>query len=864
MTKRDRIVQRVAWPGLALMLLLPLLSTAQEALAPDFPIERGDLSLGRPAQANTYFDKAGRRFAILGLESGTFEAWAYPLKLLRNFEFSFLLKNGTRPIPAAEIVRTIEVTPAATTLTYTYQSFTARATYVTAIEEPGAVILLDIDSTEPLTIVAGFLPVLQPMWPAGIGGQYAYWDDKINAYLISEPTRKNHGFVGSPAARGISYTPAHMLSDAPSEFAIEIDDPHAVEGKLIPVVLAGGKGRREDIQAVYGRLAADPAAVYHNALRHFRDLRQRTLSVRTPVQRLDLAFEWAKVSYDNLRVDSLELGRGLVAGLGLSGTGGRPGFGWFFGTDAYLNSLSLLSYGDFEAAKEALAFTMQWQREDGKMAHELSQAAGYIDWFKDYPYGYIHGDTTPYYIAALDEYYSATGDLDFIRQSWPSVKTAFEWCLTTDADGDGLMDNSKAGLGALEFGSLTVIQTDIYLAAVWIWAGQSMERLARAVDEEKPAENAAAAWKQALASFENRFWDQTNGQYSYAFNLKGEQVKELTPWCAVPLMRGIGRPERAAWTLEKMNSSDLATPWGVRILTRKSPLYEPLNYNYGAVWPFLTGYAASALFKHGQVLQGYGLVLANAKHLFDNSLGSATELFSGGLYVWPQEAVAHQGFSAGGFVLPFVRGLLGLGSDAAQKEIFFSPRFPADWPDVTISQFRVGQESFDFHWKREDTKVSVEVISRPGNSFRLHFSPAFGLGTRIRHALLNGRPVEPAPGLTAFRQSEQPVFPPFGLTGRDVINIELGPAVEILPFTPDTQVGDLDKGLKIIRLELSGKDLKAVVEGLAGQSYTLRITHEEIVQDVVGASVLGNRVTVKFPAGKQGEFLRREVVLRLK
>jgi hypothetical protein len=417
MKKRDGFLQGALWIGLAFVLVLPSVSIAQEGFTPAFQIEKDDLTLGRPAQPNTYFDKAGRRFAILGLR-----ACARPghIPKVSVTQFSFLLRDSTRRY-RREIVRSIEVTRRPRRWR-TPTSLCAKATYVTAIEDPGAIILLDIDATEPLTVVAGFLPVLQPMWPAGIGGQYAYWDDKIKAYLISEPTRMNHAFVGSPAAQGISYTPAHMLSDAPSEFTIVINDPKAVEGKLIPVVLAGGKGRREDIQGIYEKLAADPAAVYLNALRHYRDLRQRTLKVRTPVQRLDLAFEWAKVAYDNLRVDSLELGPGLVAGLGLSGTGGRPGFGWFFGTDAYLNSLSLLSYGDFEAAKEALAFTMQWQREDGKMAHELSQAAGYIDWFRDYPYGYIHGDTTPYFIAAMDEYYSATGDLDFIRQSWPSSR----------------------------------------------------------------------------------------------------------------------------------------------------------------------------------------------------------------------------------------------------------------------------------------------------------------------------------------------------------------------------------------------------------------------------------------------------------
>jgi len=70
--------------------------------------------------------------------------------------------------------------------------------------------------------------------------------------------------------------------------------------------------------------------------------------------------------------------------------------------------------------------------------------------------------------------------------------------------------------------------------------------------------------------------------------------------------------------------------------------------------------------------------------------------------------------------------------------------------------------------------------------------------------------------------------------------------------------------LKIITLNLSGKDLKALVEGLAGLSYSLRITHGELVQDVVGASVLGNRVTIKFPAGSEHEFVRREIILKLK
>jgi len=861
MRRRKNMSRRILLGITVFFVLFPSLAMPQGGLIPAFPIERDDMTLERLAQPNTYFDKVGRKFAILSFESGTFEAWAYPLKLLRNLELSFLVRNSTRPIAARDIVRFVTVTPAATTLTYTYQSFTVKAVFVAAIEEPGAVIFLDVDSTEPLTIVAGFLPVLQPMWPAGIGGQYAYWDAELKAYLISEPTGKNHGYVGSPAAQGISYTPAHMLSDRPNEFIMAVEKPEDVRGKFIPIILAGGKGKREDIRRVYEKLASDPRAVYVSALEHYKKLRYGTLRVRTPSQKLNLAFEWTKVAYDNLLVDNPDLGKGLVAGLGPSGTGGRPGFGWFFGTDAYLNSLSLNSYGAYGSAKEALAFTQKWQREDGKMAHELTQAASYINWFVDYPYGYIHGDTTPYYIAAMYDYYLRSGDKEFLTQSWGSLRRAYEWCLTTDADGDGLMDNRKAGLGALEFGSLTGIQTDIYLAAVWVRAAFSMEQLSRGMGDEKMAAKAAADHKKALAALEAKFWDAESGQYSYAFNADGKQVKELTPWCAVPLMWQMGSSDHTAQTLDKMCSSDLTTDWGVRMLSLKSPLYEPLNYNYGAVWPFLTGLVATALYKNNYPLQGYQLLLGNADHVFDNALGCVTELFSGSEHVWPQEAVAHQGFSTGGVVLPLVRGMLGLEGNAPAKEIIFEPSFPSDWPEVSVENFRLGAETFAFNYRRGTAGIRLEVHSAKGTSFKMQFGPALSAGTRVRATKLNGQPIDFK--VVASSQVIRPVIQ-YSLSGQDIIEVDFEPSVELIPPRLESRVGDFNKGLKIIRSELEGKNLKVMVEGLAGETYILSLANGELMEAVTGADFSEGQLLIRFPKGQEREFVRHEVVLRLK
>jgi hypothetical protein len=834
---------------------------AQEGLIPRFPIVRSEVELTRPAQPNTYFDKVGRKFALLGTEDGTVEAWAYPLKLVRNFGLSFLIGSSTEPISGRDIVRSVRTTPEATTLTYAFQSFTVRATYVASPAEAGAVVLLAVDATEPLTIVASFLPVLQPMWPAGLGGQYASWDGKLKAYLISEPTRRNHGFVGSPAAQGISYTPAHMLSDSPNQFKVVVGDPKPVEDKFIPLILAGGKGAREDVRKTYERLAADPGAVYRAAAEHFRKLEAETLRVSTPDRDLDLAFAWAKVAYDNLFVDNPDLGLGLVAGLGLSGTGGRPGFGWFFGGDAFMNSLSLNGYGAHDGVRQALLFARTWQREDGKMAHELSQAAGYIDWFKAYPYAYIHGDTTPFYVVACQDYVRASGDLVFVREVWPSVQKAFAWCLTTDGDGDGLMDNRKAGLGALEFGALTGIQTDIYLASAGVRAASAMAELARAVGDREAESSAAAIFEKGRKALREKFWDPAGGQYAYAFNADGKLVPELTPWSAVPIVWGLAEDGRGAETLERLNSSDLTTDWGVRMLSAKSPYYEPLNYNYGAVWPFLTGWVSTALFKSDFAVQGYGLLRAAVRHTFDHGLGVVTELFSGSQNIWPQEAVAHQGFSSSGVAFPLLRGLLGLEGDAAGREIVFAPACPADWPFLRVDNYRLGGASFDLEYRRTETRVEALISGRSASGFKFVFSPALGLGTAIRRATIDGRRVEVSLSKRARPQAVRPVVAGV-LSDKARVELEIVPVAELLPPSNETATGDRSRGLRVISQSFEDSTLTVVVEGVAGASYDCGLVRADRVASVSGARLSSGRLRVDIPGGPPGEYVRTVVRIR--
>ncbi len=151
---------------------------------------------------------------------------------------------------------------------------------------------------------------------------------------------------GRRPPRGIPGTPAHMLSDAPNQFQILIERPAEVEAFLSPD--RNGRrerrpgGRQENLRAAGGRSRGRVPG----SGRAFPDAPAATLRIRTPGARArsGLRMGHGLAAYDNLFAQSRP-GLGDGRWLGMSGTGGRPGFGWFFGGDAFLNSFSLVRYG---------------------------------------------------------------------------------------------------------------------------------------------------------------------------------------------------------------------------------------------------------------------------------------------------------------------------------------------------------------------------------------------------------------------------------------------------------------------------------------------------------------------------------------
>ncbi|MFB3853522.1 MAG: glycosyl hydrolase family 65 protein [Vicinamibacterales bacterium] len=810
--------------------------TSMPSTIPRFHRPASPVALTGDARPSRYMEASGRKAAFLGREDGTFEAWVYPLKVLHDFNLSFGVSTYADPIPGSALAATVDIRPEASTVRYAHALFTVDATWFVPLDEMGGLVLLDISTSEPLTIVVRFKPDLKPMWPAGLGGQYSYWDASIKAYVIGEGSGKNAALVGSPLGLEPPEQPAHNLPDAPSQFSIRVTPEDARRG-LVPIVITASVEKLEPARQVYARLLASAAALYSASVTHAARLREEFTSIDTPDDRLDLAFEWGKVALDKGFVCNPHLGCGLIAGLGPSGTTERPGFGWYFGGDTFINSWAMTAYGDFATVRASLDFLRGRQRADGKMMHELSQSAGMIRWFEDYPYGYYHADTTPLYIVAVDDYVRASGDEALAKEFWPSLRKAYDYCLSTDEDGDGLMDNTKAGLAAVETGALRRrdVLTDVFLAAAWTEATGAMADLA-SIAEPAFRQKALDAAAKARTSLNRRFLDDQNRRIHFAVMKDGIGQSERTVWPGFGIWRGVFDRDRPAveGMLDELAGWGIGADWGARMLSRESKLYQPTSYNNGAAWPFLTGFAALALYAGDRAPAAWGYLDGTADLAFLEARGYIAELFSGDRLRPVDAAVPHQLFATTGFVSTVMRGLVGLrpaggtGEDDTHGRLRLAPRLPSGWDHLRVSGIHWRGAVFDLRvWKRHGDRGAASTLvaeltprrGTPDIEIELALPPGATIVAR-RAAPAGFKPV-PEPSAARLRGA-RPAYTGL-LRAPERIEVAHRKGFSIVPVHEPLTPGDSPHRLRIIDTTFENGIFSARLQGLRGRTYRVRL-----------------------------------------
>jgi glycogen debranching enzyme len=830
------------------------------------------LELSRPIRSWEFVSAVGTRAGIFGNEQGRFEAWVYPLKILRDFHLRFHVEGTV--LPAETLARTLIVHPESATIVYTGDSFSVRETLFVPVHESGAVIALEVDTTRPLEIEAIFDRDFQLEWPGSMGDVNTDWDPALRAFHFGDEQGKFDALVGSPTAVKTSeeYS-SNYFSSRQDSFLLGPTEKGA-ETKFI--VIAASFTGRTTLANLYQHLSKDYPELLRDSGGYYRDYFAHTINLTLPDARIEKAFDWAKVSMLQGVVQNPFLGEGLVAGFNTSADDQRPGFAWFFGRDSEWTSLALDAAGDFSTARNAMDFLGKYQRADGKIAHEISQSASFLDWFNGKPFAFASADATPLFIVTVNDYVTRSGDLEFARQKWDNLWRAYGFLQST-YDAQGLAQNVGVGHGWIEGGPLYPARAEIYQASLGLEAVRALSHLAHLLGKDDLSQQLQQTFERQKPLLDKAFWSAEKQIYSYALPLpdnveKGTDVNRkrgdaVSVLATVPMWFTQLDQEQARSMIRKLAGPDHQTDWGMRILSSRDLSYDPGGYHFGVVWPLFTGWASVGEYRYHRPLPAYSNLRANALLVFDGSLGHVAEALSGKYYQTLATGSPHQIWSAAMVANSLLTGLFGLQADALKCHLDFVPHVPADWNFFSINNVHLGAAVLNLNYKKEHGRIELEVQSTGTQSLEtqptgtgncsLEFSPALSLRAKVTGVRLDGSAL---PFHIDENSSDQHVTMNIPIGGnRNVVEIQVKSDFELSESSSLPSLGSTSHGLRVLSESWtpSRDALSLQLSGAAGETYELSAWNPEQISSLEGAELQKTngqkaQVLVKLPATAPG------------
>ncbi len=848
--------RHVLWPrllatSLFFLLWFICLSTAQTPSK--------SLELSRTVRPWEFLPITGSRAALLGNEGGQFEAWVYPLKIFREFHLTFHV--GGRALPAETLARTLTVHPESSSILYTGDSFRVLETLFVPVHEAGAVILLDVETEEPLEIQARFIGDFQLEWPASLGGTFLSWEDKQRAFVFGEETKKFSAIFGSPTATDphLAYETNYSSSEQNS-FRLGVTEK-GKERKLL--VFAASVTGETEAEQTYRRLTANYSDLLRESSDYYRSYLDNTVAVDLPDAALQRAYDWARISTIQGLVTNPFLGTGLVAGYRTSGISQRPGFAWFFGRNSFWTSFALNAEGDFMTSRTALDFISKYQRNDGKVPHEISQSASLVNWFKDYPYAYVSADATPLFILAMNDYVVQSGDIAFAQAKRDNIERAYKFLRST-YDAQGLAQNAGIGHGWVEGGPLVPVRSEYYQAGLGVAALHAFSNLEGLLGNADVSKDAAAQFDRQKKILDDAFWSRDKQIYAFALKQDDQRVEEASVLATVPMWFGLSEAGHADKMITQLADEDQDADWGMRIISSRSPLYDGSGYHYGAVWPLFTGWASVGEYGYHRALPAYFNLRANALLDTDASLGHFTEVLSGDYNESFSTSSPHQIWSSAMVISPVLRGLLGLHTDAEAHQITLAPHLPANWSTLAIHNVHVEKVSADFQFHKTPDSIVLETERKGNGDCWVEFSPALSLRAHVTSVELNGRALPFKVQQNANDQHVSIRFPVYGGPNTLVIRVKNDFGVEASNELPP--LGGASRELRILSQSWNAarNQLTLEISGLAGRQYELSLWNATQIDSVEGAELdKSGRLQVHLPAAGENAYIHEQIVIHL-
>lgn len=430
---------------------------------------------------------------------------------------------------------------------------------------------------------------------------------------------------------------------------------------------------------------------------------------------------------------------------GLYISAGIPWFTSPFGRDALITALQVVWLWP-DLAKGVLRYLARYQgrKEDpfkdeqpGKMLHEAR--FGELARLGLVPHSPYYGtvDATPLWIILLSETYRWTGDTDLVHELWDHLEGALLWLETYgDIDGDGFVEyESQSSKGIRNQGWKDSFNAVIYpdgrlgMAPIGLVEVQSYvydakrraAELCHIVGQELLSKRLTREATELKEAFNQAFWCDSEGFYALALDHDKRQVPTVTSNPGHCLWGDILPPERVRVVVERLMRPDMFSGWGIRTLSAESPVYNPVGYHIGTVWPHDNSLIALGMATNGFKQEANQVFNA----LFEASLHfpyyRLPELFCGferqGELDRPipyPVACSPQAWAAGTPLL-LVQAALGLQADAPHHTLKVQhPVLPPWLNEVSLTGLMVGEATVDLVFVNVNGNTTTRIVDKTG------------------------------------------------------------------------------------------------------------------------------------------------------
>ncbi len=513
-------------------------------------------------------------------------------------------------------------------------------------------------------------------------------------------------------------------------------DPQATEH--INFTIAGSYLSKNDALQTYSFLTENAQQLLNKKKERYTALAEKS-KLTIPDKKMQQTFEWLKYNCDWLIRDVPELGRGIAAGI--------PDYPWFFGVDSEYALQGYLAIGQTDIVLSTIDLLDSVSRKtnkNGRIIHEMSTNGSVFN-----P-GNIN--ETPQFASLIWNTYLWTGDKDFLKKYFPTIKEGLKWLLEeNDAnknlfpDGFGMMEihgmNGEmidvASYSYMAFKDAAAIAEELMEPSLALEYNEIAQELAEKINK--------SYWSEKFKSFADFL-----GTDEQALHLVEDALVRADtlnkPWAVAELLETkqaiLGDPSTKMRPFVLHHNWVVNTPMEVG-LADEEKAYKALNTAKKFVNPFgvfVTGidrdesagsddgtFEGSKTFSYtGAVMTLPTGVLAIAENQYgrpDNALDylkRMTRSFSyalpGSMYeVSPDYGMMVQAWNIYSYAIPIVRQFFGISPKASEKRIQIKPQMPEEWDNASLENVVIADNSISiFHSNGKDNK-SIEISQENGD-----------------------------------------------------------------------------------------------------------------------------------------------------